>query len=189
MSDVTRILTAIDAGDASASAELLPLVYDELRRLASSLMAHESPAHTLTATALVHEAYMRLIGSDASPDWNGRGHFFGAAAKAMRRILIDKARRKAGAQHGGDRHRENFPLDDIASCESPAFVLAIDEALQKLARENEAIARLVELRYFAGLTVEEAAQTMGVSDRTARRYWVYAKAWLLEELSETDSIG
>lgn len=189
MTDVTQILSQIEQGDPSAAEQLLPLVYDELRKLAAAKLAQEKPGQTLQATALVHDAYIRLVDVEKAQHWNSRGHFFGAAAKAMRRILIDKARRKAGVQHGGDRHRENIPLDDIASCESPAFVLAIDEALQKLARENEVVAQLVELRYFAGLTVEEAAKTMGVSDRTARRYWVYAKAWLLQELGESDSCG
>jgi RNA polymerase sigma factor (TIGR02999 family) len=189
MTDVTNILGQIENGDPSAAEQLLPLVYEELRKLADQRLKHEKPGQTLQATALVHDAYIRLVDVEKARHWNSRGHFFGAAAKAMRRILIDKARRKGGVQHGGDRRRENIPLDDIASQESPDFVIAIDEALQKLARENEAVAQLVELRYFAGLTVEEAANTLGVSDRTARRYWVYAKSWLLEELGETDSIA
>ncbi len=189
MADVTQILSQIEQGDPSAAEQLLPLVYDELRKLAAARLASEKPGQTLQATALVHEAYLRLVDVEKARHWNSRGHFFGAAAKAMRRILIDKARRKAGIQRGGDRRRENIPLDDIASQELPEFVLAIDEALHKLTRENDVIAQLVELRYFAGLTVEEAAKTLGVSDRTARRYWVYAKSWLLEELGEADSIG
>jgi RNA polymerase sigma factor (TIGR02999 family) len=188
MTKVTQILSQIEQGDPAAAEQLLPLVYTELRKLASDRLAHEKPGQTLQATALVHEAYLRLVDGDQARHWNSRGHFFGAAAKAMRRILIDKARRKAGVQRGGDRNREYIPLDEIASRQSPEFVLAIDEALQKLARDKEVVAQLVELRYFAGLTVEEAAKTLGVSDRTARRDWVYAKAWLLEELGETENI-
>jgi len=188
MRDATQILSQIEQGDPKAAEQLLPLVYDELRKLAAAKLVQEKPGQTLQATALVHEAYLRLVDVDEAQHWNSRGHFFAAAATAMRRILIDNARRKAGLQHGGNRHRERIPLDDIASRESPGFVLAIDEALDKLARENERVAQLVELRYFGGLTVEEAAKTLGVTDRTARRYWAYAKAWLLEELGPTENI-
>lgn len=189
MSEVTQILQEIDEGNAQSAAELLPLVYDELRKLAAAKMAAERFDHTLQPTALVHEAYLRLTASNnGDRRWNGRGHFFGAAAKAMRRILIDNARRKAGVQHGGRRRREDLRLDELASQESPDFVLAIDDALNKLSRENEVVAQLVELRYFGGLTVDEAANALGVTDRTARRYWVYAKAWLMEELGATGDI-
>ena len=188
MTDVTQILNAIEQGDPSAAEQLLPLVYEELRKLAAAKLAQEKPGQTLQATALVHEAYVRLVDTEKAQHWNSRGHFFAAAAEAMRRILIDSARRKAGLQHGGDRRREDIRLDGIASRESPDFVLAIDEALKKLARENGPVARLVELRYFGGLSVDEAATVLGVTDRTVRRYWVYAKAWLLEELGPTDAM-
>lgn len=194
MSDVTCILSRIEQGDPQAAEKLLPLVYDELRKLAAARLANEKPGQTLQATALVHEAYLRLAGNweqetgAGRQEWNSRGHFFAAAAEAMRRILVDSARRKAALQHGGNRQRAEIPLDAIASRESPSFVLAIDEALKKLACENEPVARLVELRYFAGLTVDEAAKILGVTDRTARRYWVYAKSWLLEELGPSDAL-
>jgi RNA polymerase sigma factor (TIGR02999 family) len=188
MSDVTRILSQIEQGDPLAAEKLLPLVYEELRKLAAAKLAQEKPGQTLQATALVHEAYVRLVDGQPEQHWNSRGHFFGAAAEAMRRILVDSARRKAGLQHGGNRQREDLPLDEIESRESPGLVLAIDQALKKLARENEPVARLVELRYFAGLTVDEAAKILGVTDRTARRYWVYAKSWLLTELGPSDAL-
>src|SRR5436189_3615933 len=156
MSEVTRILSQIEQGDCQAAEKLLPLVYEELRKLAAVKLAQEKPGQTLQATALVHEAYLRLVPTPDSrlpiPSFNSRGHFFGAAAEAMRRILVDSARRKASLQHGGKRQREDVSLDEIASRKSPEFVLAIDEALKKLAGENELVARLVELRYFAGLT-------------------------------------
>jgi RNA polymerase sigma factor (TIGR02999 family) len=184
MSDVTQILQQIDAGDPSAAAELLPLVYDELRKLAAHRMAQEASDHTLQATALVHEAYVRLVDADQAQHWNGRAHFFAAAAEAMRRILVEQARRKRSQKQGGGWRRQDAPLDELCQPGSPDEVLAIDEALERLGREQPAIARLVELRYFAGLSQAEAALALGVSTRTARRYWVYAKAWLLEELGE-----
>jgi RNA polymerase sigma factor (TIGR02999 family) len=180
MGDVTRILSAIEAGDPRAAAELLPLVYDELRALAAVRMADEAPGQTLQPTALVHEAYLRLVGSGQPDDWNGRGHFFGAAAEAMRRILIEKARRKRRRRHGGGRRQE--PLDgDGPAAEPPADavdLLALDDALDRLAAASPRRAELVKLRYFAGLTLPEAARLLGVSQSTAEADWTYAKAFL-----------
>lgn len=183
MSEVTQLLSAISSGDDQASARLLPLVYEELRRLARARMAAERNGHTLQATALVHEAYLRLIG-DAAPRWDGRRHFFSAAAEAMRRILIDHARTKNAAKRGGQRQR--LELDSGAEPESPPLelvdVLALDEALAKLALEAPAKAELVKLRYFGGLSLDEAADAMGISLATAKRFWVFARAWLFKEL-------
>ena len=178
MSDVTRLLDAVEAGDPKAAAELLPLVYDELRKLAAARMAAEKPGQTLQATALVHEAYLRLVGAGPARDWDGRGHFFAAAAEAMRRILVEAARRKGRRKHGGGRaagrprrrRRPPSPADDL---------LALDEALDRLAADDPRPAELVKLRYFAGLTVAEAAAALGVSAATADRHWAYARAWLL----------
>jgi RNA polymerase sigma factor (TIGR02999 family) len=183
MKDVTRILSAIEHGDPRAAERLLPLVYDELRKLAAQRLAREDPGQTLQATALVHEAYLRLVDSDPSPHWNGRGHFFAAAAEAMRRILIDNARRKQTEKRGGDRHRVD--LDDVLANpdERPDDVLALDDALTALAREDPAKADLVRLRYFAGLTLEEAAACQGVSLATAKRRWTVARAWLYNALA------
>jgi RNA polymerase sigma factor (TIGR02999 family) len=186
MADVTRILSAIEEGDPAAAEQLLPLVYYELRKLAAQKMAQEAPGQTLQATALVHEAYLRLVDVEKAQHWNSRGHFFAAAAEAMRRILVEQARRKGSLKHGGDWQRQDMALDQACQPGAPEEVLAVDEALAKLAVENPMIARLVELRYFAGLPPEEAASALGVSGRTARRYWVYAKAWLMEELRDTD---
>lgn len=183
MNDVTQILSRIEAGDARASEELLPLVYDQLRRLAHGHMSRERSDHTLQATALVHEAYVRLIG-DADPHWDGRGHFFAAAAEAMRRILIEYARSKNSVKRGGQRKRLEL-ADDVVAPDSPidlANVLSLDEALTKLAKESPPRAELVKLRYFAGLSIEEAAQSMKISPATAKRYWVVARAWLFNEL-------
>jgi RNA polymerase sigma factor (TIGR02999 family) len=183
MSDVTRLLAAISDGDAQATSELLPLVYEELRRLARAHMAHERPDHTFQATALVHEAYMRLLGpAGADQHWNSRGHFFSAAAEAMRRILIDSARSKQRIKRGGERSRVD--LDD-ACCVTKApsdDLLALDEALTRLAVESPAKAELVKLRYFAGLTLEEAAAAQDISLATAKRHWAYARAWLYNAL-------
>ena len=181
MSDVTRLLDAAAAGDRKAAADLLPLVYDQLRELAAVRLAAEAPGQTLQATALVHEAYLRLVG-DAAGGWEGRGHFFAAAAEAMRRILVEGARRKKRVKHGGDRRR--VPLDDgAAPAGAPADdLLALDEALAGLAEEDPVKARLVELRFFAGLSVEDAARCLGISRATADRYWAYAKAWLYEKV-------
>jgi RNA polymerase sigma factor (TIGR02999 family) len=178
MSDVTQILAAIEAGDPKAAAELLPLVYDELRKLAAARLADEKPGQTLQATALVHEAYVRLVGGDQPQDWRGRGHFFAAAAEAMRRILIDHARHKQTLKAGGGRRR--LDLDDIdpALDEGDDRLLVLDEALRQLEAEDPRKAELVKLRFFAGLTAEEAAAVLGVSTSTAEKDWAYARSWL-----------
>lgn len=187
MSEVTRLLMAIKQGDTHASGELLPVVYEELRRLARSRMAQERTEHTLQATALVHEAYLRLIGEEDAR-WDGRGHFFAAAAEAMRRILIEHARRKNALKNGGQR--EKVELDDdlppIASpCDNVDDLLALDEALERLAAEDPSKAELVKLLYFAGFNLEEAAAAQGISRTTAYRHWLFARAWLHEAISGT----
>jgi RNA polymerase sigma factor (TIGR02999 family) len=188
MSDVTRILSAIEEGDAHAAEQLLPLVYDELRKLAAHKLAQEKPGHTLQATALVHEAYLRLVGSDkTTPDnpgqqWDGRGHFFAAAAEAMRRILIDQARTKKSQRRGGDRQREDIERLEIAAPEPSVDLLALDEVLERFQEIDELKARLVKLRYFVGLTIPQAAEVLRISTTTADRYWSYARAWLHTEL-------
>jgi RNA polymerase sigma factor (TIGR02999 family) len=183
MSDVTRILNQLAQGNPQAAAELLPLVYDELRRLAAQQLAHEKPGQTLQATALVHEAYLRLVGKGDDPRWEGRGHFFAAAAEAMRRILVDSARRKQRLKRGGDRQR--VELEQVEA--PPAFpcedVLALDEALEQLAQEDPQKAQLVKLRFFAGLSLEEAAQCLGLARATVVRHWAYARAWLFDRLT------
>jgi RNA polymerase sigma factor (TIGR02999 family) len=176
MSDLTQILTAIEAGDPHAAAQLLPLVYDELRRLAAQRLTHESPGQTLQATALVHEAYLRLVGTLEPRVYRDRHHFFAAAATAMRRILVDQARRKQTAKHGGKLQHQ--PLDDLAAPQPDNQVLALHEALDQLAAEDPLKARLVELRYFAGLTSDQAAEVLGISPSAADRHWAYARAWL-----------
>ena len=183
MSDVTRILNAIERGDAQATDELLPLVYEELRALAARKLSHETPGQTLQATALVHEAYLRLVGEE-SQNWTGRAHFFRAAAEAMRRILIDHARRKKSEKRGGNRQRVDLEEADPQSPQtcSPDDLLALDEALAKLAQEDQVKAEVVKLRYFAGLTVEQTAQILGISATTAKLHWAYARAWLLREI-------
>lgn len=187
MSDVTNILSAIDKGDPHAAEELLPIIYDELRRIAAERLAQEKPGQTLQATALVHEAYLRLVGG-ANHSWNSRGHFLCAAAEAMRRILIELARRKESVKHGGGRRRVD--LDEV----SPAALQnvyddlpAIDEALTKLAQQEPVRAELVKLRFFGGLTMPEAAAALGISLATAERYWVFARAWLCAELVDAES--
>ena len=186
MNEVTCILSAIERGEPEAAEQLMPLVYDELRLLAARRLAHEPPGQTLQATALVHEAYTRLVGGGAAvyrePRWDSRGHFFAAAAEAMRRILIDRAREKRAAKRGGGRKKLDLDAVDVATRATPDQLLAIDDALAKLARTDAAAARLVELRYFGGLTVEEAGQTLGMSTATAYRHWTYARAWLHAEL-------
>ena len=183
MSDVTRILNAIDRGDAKATDELLPLVYEELRLLAAQKLSREIPGQTLQATALVHEAYIRLVG-DEPQNWDGHRHFFAAAAEAMRRILVDNARRKKSQKHGGDRQRIDLDEAD-AACVGPSFsdnLIALDEALERLTEKDKIKADLVKLRHFAGLTNEQAADVLGISPTTAKRYWAYARAWLLRAI-------
>lgn len=185
MTDVTTILSAIEQGDPRAAAELLPLVYNELRRLASQKLAQEEPGHTLQATALVHEAYLRLVGPGA-PEWNSRGHFYAAAAEAMRRILIDRARRKRSTKHGGHLRRRAHDDVEIVAAAPCDDVLALDSALTQLAADDPAKAELVSLRYFAGLTLEETARALGISTATAKRHWVYARAWLFRAIERAD---
>lgn len=183
MHDVTRILSAIEQGDPQAAERLLPLVYDELRKLAAVKLAQERPGHTLQATALVHEAYLRLVdGHQAAVNWNGRGHFFGAAAEAMRRILVEQARRKNRVRHGGELQR--VALLDLAAPEpTPRFdLLDLEEALTRLEREEPQKAQLVKLRYFAGLSIEDSAAALDLSPATAKRYWAYARAWLYGQI-------
>ena len=175
MTDVTRILAAIDAGDSQAAARLLPLVYDELRRLAAAQMAREKPGQTLDATALVHEAYLRLIGDQ---QFENSRHFFAAAAEAMRRILVENARRKARVKHGGGRQRQELREDDLIAEVPDEQLLALDEALSQLATDRPDLAELVKSRYFAQMTVEQTAAVLGTSPRTVKRNWVYASAWL-----------
>ncbi|MFO0808812.1 MAG: ECF-type sigma factor [Gemmataceae bacterium] len=186
MNDVTRILSAIEEGDPHAAAQLLPLVYDELRRLAAQRMAHEAPGQTLQATALVHEAYLRLVDANALKHWDSRGHFFAAAAEAMRRILVESARRRQSGKHGGGRQRI-----DLDRAEAPATLptddlLALDDALDLLAKEDATKAELVKLRCFAGLSHQEAAEALGLSRATADRYWAYAKSWLYCKLYDPE---
>lgn len=189
MTDVTQILSQVEQGDTSAAEQLLPLVYDEMRKLAAQKMTHEAPGQTLQATALVHEAYLRLVDVEKAQHWKSRAHFFGAAAEAMRRILIDNARRKQRPKHGGDRRR--VELDEAyLSCYSPAQdLLALDEALAKLASQEPVKAELVKLRYFAGLSLDEAAEAIGVSPATAKRYWTYARAWLFAEINTEEDLS
>jgi RNA polymerase sigma factor (TIGR02999 family) len=184
VSDVTRILEAAQKGDPTAAEQLLPLVYEELRRLAAHKMANEAPGQTLQPTALVHEAWLRLVGNE-NQKWDGRAHFFGAAAEAMRRILIDRARRKRAARHGGDQQRVDIQEMEIASPTADDQLLAINEALDKLAIVHKMEAELVKLRYFAGMTNEEAAEVLGISVRTAKYYWTHARAWLYREVRST----
>jgi len=183
MSDVTRILAAIEKGDARAADELLPLVYQELRRLAAQKMSREPPGQTLQATALVHEAYIKLVGLQEQ-NWSGRTHFFTAAAEAMRRILIDNARRKQRFKHGGGQQKIDLNDAEIA-IEAPSDdLIALDEALEKLAKMDKVKADLVKLRYFAGLTLEQAAGLLNLPERTAKRYWAHARAWLYRQVNE-----
>jgi RNA polymerase sigma factor (TIGR02999 family) len=182
MSEVTRILSAVEQGDPHAAAQLLPLVYDELRQLAAQKLAREKPGQTLEATALVHEAYLRLVGGDPQRHWDGGGHFFAAAAEAMRRILIEQARRKRSRKHGDGRVRHDLDDLPLAAPEPGEDLLALDAALNRLAAKDPLKARLIELRHFAGLTVEQAARVLGISTTTANRYWAYARAWLHQEI-------
>jgi RNA polymerase sigma factor (TIGR02999 family) len=182
MSDVTSLLNAAVKGDSHAATALLPLVYDELRQLAAQRLAHEKPGQTLQPTALVHEAYLRLVGGSERQHWAGRAHFFAAAAEAMRRILIDNARRKRRHKHGGGLVRRELDTECLAAPEASEELLALSEALDKLAASEPQVAELVKLRYFVGLTIQQAADLLGVSPRTADSWWAYARAWLLTEL-------
>jgi RNA polymerase sigma factor (TIGR02999 family) len=184
VADVTQILNAIEQGDPKAATELLPLVYDELRKLAAARLADEKPGQTLQPTALVHEAYVRLVGDGPARDWNGRGHFFAAAAEAMRRILVEAARRKGRARHGGGRARIDLDAVEPTVDEADDRLLAIDETLTLLAAEDPAAAEVVKLRFFAGLTAEQAADALGISLRTANSHWAFARAWLFRRLGE-----
>jgi RNA polymerase sigma factor (TIGR02999 family) len=180
VNEITRCLQAIEKGGGKGAAELLPLVYEELRKLATARMAHEAPGHTLQPTALVHEAWLRVAGRD-SPRFNDRAHFFGAAAEAMRRILIERARRKAAQRHGGGQQRVDISEVEIAAPAQSDELLAINDALDKFAAFDAPKAELVKLRFFAGLTLEQAAEVLGISEPTANRWWAYARAWLFEE--------
>lgn len=182
MSEVTRILSAIEGGDRQAADQLLPLVYDELRKLAAQRLAQEKPGQTLQATALVHEAYLRLVDVEKVQHWNSRGHFFAAAAEAVRRILVEQARRKGRQRHGGGLRRVDLPEEALVAPPGNEQVLLLDEALTRLAAVRPQAAELAKLRFFSGLAVEEAARVVGVSPRTARRLWVFARAWLRREM-------
>jgi RNA polymerase sigma factor (TIGR02999 family) len=182
MSDVKQILESVERGEPHAAGELLPLVYDQLRRLAARQLALENPGQTLDATALVHEAYARLVGNNLEQPWNGRGHFYAAAAEAMRRILVENARRKRRLRHGGDRKRRNLDEALLAEAVADDRLLAVNEHLEKLAQEEATAAEVVKLRYFAGLTTAQTAEALGISVRSANRHWAYARAWLYEQL-------
>jgi len=182
MTDVTQILSQIEQGEPHAAEKLLPLVYEELRKLAADRLAHEKPGQTLQSTALVHEAYIRLVNVERPQHWNGRGHFFGAAAEAMRRILVENARRRARTKHGGDFIRTELAPSQIAAPEISEDLLVLDEALQRLAEEDPQAAKLVTLRYFAGLTIPQAAEMLGISARKGDFLWSFARAWLRREI-------
>ena len=182
MTDVTQILSQIESGDPNAAEQLLPLVYDELRNLAAAKLAHEKPGQTLVGTALVHEAYLRLIGTTETPNWNSRGHFFAAAGEAMRRILVESARRKQQAGRGGNRQRVELDAVHVASEAPSEELLALDESLRRLEDHDATAANLVKLRYFTGMTMPQAAEAMGMSLRTAERNWTYARTWLHRDL-------
>jgi RNA polymerase sigma factor (TIGR02999 family) len=184
MNDVTQILSQIEDGDGQAAEKLLPLVYDELRKLAASRMAKENPGQTLQATALVHEAYIRLVDVEKAQHWNSRGHFFGAASEAMRRILVENARRKSGPEAGGDRIRCDFSDAVLAAEDAPREFLALNDAIEALAAEDPTAGQLMMLRIFAGLSVDEAAEVMGLAHTTAYRHWTYARAWLQADLED-----
>ena len=184
MNEVTRILQAIDHGDPRAAEQLLPLVYDELRRVAAEKLAHENPGQTLQATALVHEAYLRLVDTEKSRHWNDRVHFFAAAAEAMRHILVDQAKRKLSQKRGGDRDRLDLDMADLIAPEVSDEVLAVDEALSALAAVDAQAAELVKLRYFAGMSIPEAAEVLNIPPRSADRLWAYARAWLRRAIGD-----
>jgi RNA polymerase sigma factor (TIGR02999 family) len=187
MNEVTRVLSAIERGDPQAAEQLLPLVYDELRRLAAQKLAQEKPGQTLQATALVHEVYIRLLDSERGQDWNSRGHFYSAAAEAMRRILIDRARDRKRLKRGGDRRRQDLDLESLLEETAPPDdLLDLDEAISRLAGIDPEAARLVKLRLFAGLTIKQASSAMGISRRTAERDWTFARTWLFGQLGSRD---
>jgi RNA polymerase sigma factor (TIGR02999 family) len=185
VAQITQILLAIEQGDSDAAEQLWPLVYDELRKLAAQKLAHERPGQTLQPTALVHEAYIRLVGDAVNQHWEGRRHFFAAAAEAMRRILVENARRKHAAKYGGRFRRRELDPDQVYGPAASEDLLALDEALDRLSAAEPKVAELVKLRYFAGLAIPQAAATLGISPRTADRWWAYARAWLLGELQDT----
>jgi RNA polymerase sigma factor (TIGR02999 family) len=185
MSDVTRILSAMEQGDPHAAEQLLPLVYDELRQLAAQRLSQEKPGATLQATALVHEAYLRLVDGEAVQDWNSRGHFFAAAAEAMRRILVDAARRRRSQKRGGRHERIELPDLPADSSSAPVDLLALDEALGRLEAQHPAKAQVVKLRFFTGCSLEETARLLGISRATAQRHWAYARAWLFGQLNQS----
>lgn len=186
MTDVTSILSQIESGDPSAAEQLLPLVYEELRKLAAARLAQEKPGQTLQATALVHEAYLRLVGSGNGKSWNSRGHFFGAAAEAMRRILLNRARDRGRLKRESGRHRLDLDQVELAVDAPHEDLVALDECIERLAAENPECAKVVKLRFFAGLSIDEAAAAMGVSPSTAKRHWLYARAWLFDALKPND---
>ena len=185
MSEVTRILNAAQQGDPTAAEQLLPLVYEELRKLATVRMANEAAGHTLQPTALVHDAWLRLAGNDANVQFANRAHFFAAAAEAMRRILIERARRKGTEKRGGDWQRIDLDKVEIAADADDDTILLVNDALEKLAQEDASAAEMATLRFFCGLTLEEAAQVLGVTERTANRYWAFARVWLFDEIRQT----
>src|SRR5438552_574316 len=187
MNDVTRVLSAIEQGDSHAADELLPLVYGELRKLAAQKLAHEKPGQTLQATALVHEAYLRLVNAERALHWNSRGHFFGAAAEAMRRILVDQARRKLSLRQGGNLQRRPIEDQEIAAPEPSLDLLAVHEALERFQDVDATGAQIVKLRYFAGLTIPQVAEALGISTSTADRSWAYARAWLHAALKHDEA--
>jgi RNA polymerase sigma factor (TIGR02999 family) len=186
MSEVTHILSAIEQGDPHAATDLLPMVYDEMRRLAAQKLAHETPGQTLQATALVHEAYLRLVGQAEGQRWDSRRHFFAAAAESMRRILLDRARNKHRLKRGGGWRRLRLDQLELSVAEPPDDLLALDEALAKLAQEDPPCAELVKLRFFAGLTLDEAAAALGIARRTADRLWAFARSWLYDAMRQAD---
>ena len=182
MSEVTRILSAIESGDTQAAEQLLPLVYDELRKLAAQRLAQEKPGQTLQATALVHEAYLRLTGNESGQKWDSRGHFFAAAAEAMRRILVEQARRRQTAKHGGERQRVELNDSSLTAPMPDEELIALDDALEQFDKVDPDAAKLVRLRFFAGLNMSEAAEALGVSVRTAHAHWAYARSWLRRQM-------
>ncbi|QDU10846.1 ECF-type sigma factor [Gimesia aquarii] len=183
MQEVTQILKALEAGDVAATDQLLPIVYAELRKLAGNKISQEAPGQTLTATALVHEAYLRLVGKEEEPQWDHRGHFFAAAAESMRRILIENARRKKRLKHGGELDRVELPEIAVPAQKQFDDLLALDDALTQFAKESPEKAELVKLRYFAGLSEQEAAEVLGISRATAARHWAYSRAWLFSQIN------